>query len=249
MTNRTGRCRLSVLAVLCVLVAAVAPQALAETASAGPARATDRVVLPPSPADPRAPISDPALLAEIAAAAGRHVEGTPQPPVAVEVLTPYDRQVGDEIARLGGSVTGSVPGAVVQASIALDRIDSLATARGVEFVQAPRQVNERPRPVEAAGFGTTVNSGLAGMNATAWQDAGIRGAGVRIGIVDFFTMAQWNPAEQGPVPSVANGHMFCRDSVGIGLCNADGSINSTQGDPHGLAVTEIVKDTPPAADV
>ncbi len=262
MTNRTRRCRLSFVAALCVCAAALAPQTVtATTAAAAPLRpgavpgtvppgaVPGAVTLPASPADPSRPISDPALLAEIAAASGRHVEGTPQPRVAVEVLTPYDRQVGDEIVRLGGSVTGSVPGAVVQASVPIDRADAVALARGVEFVQAPREVNQRPRQIEAAGFGPTVNTGLAGMNATAWQNAGIRGGGVRIGIVDFFTTSQWNPAEQGPVPSPANGHMFCRDSIGGGLCNADGSINSSEGDPHGLAVTEIVKDTAPDADV
>jgi hypothetical protein len=62
-------------------------------------------------------------------------------------------------------------------------------------------------------------------------------------------MAKWNENEQGPMPTVANGHMFCLDGIGEGLCNQDGSINSETGDLHGLAVTEIVKDAAPDADV
>jgi hypothetical protein len=202
----------------------------------------------PSPADASRPITDPALVDDIAGATRRHAEGTALPTVAMEVLTSSDAQVSAEIRSLGGTVTGSVPGAVVQAEVPIDRADAVARSRGVDFVQAPRLVDQRPRQTDS-GFGPIVNTGATAINTTAWQDAGIRGAGVRVGVVDFFTTAQWNPAEQGPVPTVANGHMFCLDTAGQGLCNPDGSINSTAGDPHGLAVTEIVKDAAPDADV
>ncbi|MCU1501869.1 MAG: hypothetical protein JWM12_1223 [Ilumatobacteraceae bacterium] len=245
MTIRTRDSRVALVVISCA-AAVLGPVMLPSVAAAPPRRGGD--ALPPSPADPAHPITDPALVADMATATSRHTEGTPQPRVAIEVLTSYDREVGDEIAALGGTVTGSVPGAVVQASVPVDRAGAVARARGVEFVQAPREVNQRPRDVEA-GFGGVVNDGVVGMNAAAWQDAGIRGGGVRVGIVDFFRMAQWNPAEQGPVPTVANGHMRCLDSLGTRLCNPDGSINSDQGDVHGLAVTEILKDTAPDADV
>ena len=195
-----------------------------------------------------APISDPVLVDHIAAAVRDHVDGTTPPTVAIEALTAVDARVAHEITALGGTVTGSVPGAVVQARVPVDRAAAVAAAPGVSFVQAPRAVNQRPRRVEA-GFGELVNNGVGAMNATAWHDAGLRGAGVRVGIVDFLATAQWNSAEQGPLPTVANGHMFCLDSIGEGLCNPDGSVNSAAGDPHGLAVTEIVKDAAPDADV
>ena len=67
---------------------------------------------PPSPADPARPISDPALIDDIAAAT--RSPGESRPTVAVEVLTDHDDAVAAEVTPLGGTVTGSVPGSVVQ---------------------------------------------------------------------------------------------------------------------------------------
>ena len=72
----------------------------------------------------------------------------------------------------------------------------------------------------------TVTDGVAGMNAAAWQDAGIRGAGVRDRDHRLLHRRRsGTPTEDGPLPTVANGHTFCLDSSASGLCNADGSIN------------------------
>ncbi|MEO5724574.1 MAG: hypothetical protein ABIQ39_09605, partial [Ilumatobacteraceae bacterium] len=202
-------------------------------------------------ADPpgTAAITDPALVAEVVAAARRHTEGASRTSVAVDVVGKQAGQAASAVIAIGGMVTGSVPGALVQATVPFDRVADLARIDGVEFVRASRPANQRPRRSESVGYGPSVNDGVAAMNATAWQDAGFRGGGTRIGIIDFFTVDSWNTTEQGPRPTLANGHMFCRDSLQTGLCNADGSINSAQGDQHGLAVTEIVKDTAPDADV
>ena len=81
---------------------------------------------------------------------------------------------------------------------------TLARSAGVD--DGPGAAAGQPRPERQAveaGFGGTVTDAVAGMNATAWQDAGIRGAGVRIGIIDFFTTALWNATEQGPLPPSA----------------------------------------------
>ncbi len=226
-----------------------APAAVTAPTGAAPIEPTeaDAGPPPPSPADPGHPISDPALIDDIAAAT--RTRGEIRPTVAVEVLTDHDDAVAAAVTSLGGTVTGSVPGSVVQAEMPVDSTAALALAPGVDFVQAPRPVNQRPQRVEAVGFGPTVTDGVAGMNASAWHNAGLRGGGVRIGIIDFFTVQNWNASEDGPLPTVANGHMFCLDSSQSGLCNGDGSINGAFGDQHGLAVTEIVKDVAPDADV
>src|SRR6185369_11797446 len=76
---------------------------------------------PPSPADPADPIADQSLRASVAAALGaRPVRGEAVANVPVEVLTGYGDAVADTIAGLGGRVTGSVPGEVVQASVPAD---------------------------------------------------------------------------------------------------------------------------------
>ncbi|MEO5899296.1 MAG: hypothetical protein ABIR68_04085, partial [Ilumatobacteraceae bacterium] len=85
MPRRSGRRGVGFIALvaLTAAVAALSPVAL-PTATGAPARPTVPA-LPPSPADSARPISDPALVDDIAAATRRHVEGTPQPNVAVEV--------------------------------------------------------------------------------------------------------------------------------------------------------------------
>ncbi len=74
--------------------------------------------------------------------------------------------------------------------------------------------------------------------------AGITGT-TRVGIVDFFDLAVWNPSENGPVPDAA--HQFCPDLT-QGLC-IGGQINSSMGDRHGVAVAEILKDMAPGAEL
>lgn len=204
-------------------------------------------VAPPSAVDPSDPLPDPRLQESMATARRRHVEGTAEPLVAVEVLTVFVNHVAFAVDSLGGSVTGSVPGAVVQAMVPVDSVRDLALSDGVQLVRAPRLVNRRPGDPEA-GFGPTSGQQVAQIGADQWHDAGITGTDVKVGIVDYFRMDLWNTAEHGPVPSVGNGRMFCLDSFDVGLCSG-ASINGANGDIHGVAVAEIVKDVAPGADL
>ena len=222
-----------------------------------------RAPLPLPPADPADPITDPRLEANVAGAEQARTEGRAEPRVAVEVLTPVDDLIAQRIVELGGSVTGSVPGEVVQASMPAGQVEALALSPGVQAVQAPRRVNQRPSaPVpppsvpQRAGaqpgdaFGGSSGQQVALTNATAWHAAGLTGGGTRVGIIDYFSMNLWNTAEQGDKPSVENGRMFCLDTSGVSpnLCR-NGVINPSQGVEHGLAVTEIVKDMAPATEI
>ena len=69
------------------------------------------------------------------------------------MLTEHDDAVAAAVTSLGGTVTGSVPGSVVQAEMPVDSTAALALAPGVDFVQAPRPVDQRPQRLEAVGFG------------------------------------------------------------------------------------------------
>ncbi len=209
---------------------------------------------PPATADPAHPIDDPALLDAIAEARGKRIEGLPEPRVSVEVLTTFDAAIAQDVGALGGTVIGSVPGAVVQASMPVGKIDRLALSDGVQRVRAPRRVNRLPR--QQAGFGPTTGQEVASTSATTWHDNGFTGVGAKVGIIDFFDLSFWDANEHGPVPTVANGHLFCRDSAFPpdeypldSYCLANGSLNPGQGDRHGVAVTEIVKDMAPGAEV
>lgn len=173
--------------------------------------------------------------------------------VTVEVLTGDTRAVASTVRSLGGVVTGTVPGEVVQAQLPAAAVEALAGTSQAGFVQLPQRVNRLDPLPEVHGFGALVGQQVDIMNATAWHEAGHYGVGVRVGIVDYFDMSAWNPGEHDVAPSIANGRMFCRDSTaglfGPSLCNPDGSIDSLQGDVHGVAVAEIVKDVAPGAEL
>jgi hypothetical protein len=163
--------------------------------------------------------------------------------IAVEVLTADNASVERSINRLGGTVTGSVDGQLVQAFIPAASVDQLATDSAVRYVQRPLRINRVPHQ-EAFGTGTIVGEEVQLTNASAWQEAGIMG-NVRVGIIDFFDLRVWNRSEIGPVPDAA--HQFCPD-VTEGLCTA-GQINPEMADRHGVAVAEIVKDMAPGAEL
>ncbi len=228
------------------LVAVALTATLASTGAGVAAHPTFSLAAPvDAPTD--APV-DPDLQAAVDAALDAHSAGAPLPTLTVEVLTPDPGTVAAQVRALGGVVTGSVPGEVVQAILPANQIDSLAATAPADVVRLPELVN-RLEPTPEAGTGAVVGEQVGVMNAAAWYDAGLRGSGVRVGIVDFFDMSYWNPAEHGPEPTVGNGRMFCRDSTAYPLCNLDGSINSSSGDMHGVAVAEVVKDVAPDADL
>jgi len=200
-------------------------------------------------------ISDPQLLAQVSQLAGRRTEGVPS--VVVEVLTADGAGISRAVSALGGTVTGSVPGEVVQATVPAAALTALANTPGARYVRAPRSAgrpptdragNERTR-TEAQGTGGE-GAAVDITNAGSWHDAGLKGAGVKVGIIDYFTMDAWNVTEAGPKPTLGGGNMFCQDSFpGIyNLCNLNG-INSANGETHGLAVAEIVKDMAPDAQL
>lgn len=195
-------------------------------------------------------ITDPQLLADIAAAAATRAEGGAAN-VTVEVFTADLAGVGNSVRSLGGTVTGSVPGEVVQARMPVDQLGTLAGAPGVDFVQSPRRSGYVPpvsNPRLEAGTGPTIGDEVSITNADEWQDAGFTGAGVKVGIVDYFDMSQWDTAELGPEPMPGNGHLLCQDSAGFGLCIGP-DIDPQYADIHGLAVAEIIKDMAPDVEL
>ena len=188
--------------------------------------------------------TDPELRAEVDQAMSRELHGTQHSLISVEVLTVDNASVERAVNRLGGTVTGSVDGQLVQAFMPAAGVEALSAIDASRYVQRPLRVNRLP-PTEAVGFGATVGDEVALTNAGAWHDAGITG-NVRVGIIDFFDLTLWNPAEQGTAPDAA--HQFCPDLVND-LCTPTGQINSAKGDRHGVAVAEIVKDMAPGAEL
>ncbi len=208
--------------------------------AAWPASASAAPPAPDSTVTDDDAVTDPALLDALDTA-------TPGERIAVEVLTDDIAGARAAAKELGGVITGSVPGELVQVSIAASRVDDLAAADDADSVRRPLIAN---RPVDALAeasprteFGAVTGENIAVTNAKSWHDAGIRGAGVRVGIVDFFDLTLWNVNEHGAFPT--SDRRFCLDSSGSGFCSAGGA----SGDEHGVAVAEVVKDMAPDAEL
>ncbi len=143
------------------------------------------------------------------------------------------------VRRLGGSVVGEADG-VLLVDIPRKDAASLATrSERIRSVRNPTPVNITPAPIQAttASVGAGDLAGLVG--ADAWHTAGQTGAGVRVGIIDYFDAGVWATAEAaGAVPSVSG--TFC---LNVGSpCDL-----WSAGSPHGVAVAEGIHEIAPDA--
>lgn len=185
-------------------------------------------------------IADPYLREQLAADRGALTNAAAM--VDVELLhDDREADVRDSVAAAGGHVTGAAPHRVVQASVPRQAIAALQSADGVDYLRQPIGVNIVPaKAVRDSGPLITESVGL--VNAKAWHDAGIRGAGVRIGVIDFFNQSKWNTQQlNDEVPGVSG--TFCLD-VGSPC-----SVWDPHETGHGNAVVEIIHDMAPDAAI
>jgi hypothetical protein len=224
MTLRGARRRAVLLTSLVVAIAA--------GADVGPAHADDGAGV--VAVDP--------LVEEAVAAA----EGTTR--LSVEIVTADTTAAAREVRLSGARSPVRCPGEVVQASLPAGRIDEV-TAPGDAFVRLPRRVNRPAGDPLHGELGPVTGQSVAVTNASAWQSAGLRGA-VKVGIIDFFDLGLWNVAEHGVRPDSA--HIFCRDTSGDApnYCPmARDGVNDGDGEEHGVAVAEVLKDIAPDAEL
>ena len=217
----------------------------------------------PTPSVPTRHVTDPELLAEIHQSRLHRASAVGTVPmVNAEVLTADSKAVAAQVRALGGDVTGEVPGALVQAMVPAAAADAIANLRTVTDVRSPRRAGHVPgdravfqragaplRTQVATGFGGTKGSEVESTDAYEWQLGGNLGAGVKVGIVDYFNFTTaWTVGRQGAIPNAS--HQFCADHTNQqgSLCNRDGTIASSA-EIHGDAVAEIVRDMAPSVDL
>lgn len=191
------------------------------------------------------------------------VEG-PRRLISVEVL--FDGPARDAraaVAAAGGRTTGEVPGELLAADVPAAGIRPLQAAGGVTLVRLPLLAAAPQGQPESAtvppassatttdSSSTTVGVGAFGLEevlktaASSWQDAGFRGTGVRVGIIDFFSGTAWTAAAAaGELPSGAAAPPFCLRQGAA--CNP-GFWDTTE--VHGVAVAEVVHDMAPDAQL
>ena len=209
--------------------------AAASTSAAEPA--------PAGSVKPLTAINDPYLRDEIAQIGRRRTQQV-DATVDVEILHDHvEADIAQRIAQLGGTVTGVAPGTVVQAKVPIAVLTNLQSTPGVDFLRRPVNVNVRPATIAVPQAGPVTTEAVSVMKADAWHQAGRTGAGVKVGIIDFFNAEKWDAqARSGEVPAVAG--TFCIKH-GVATC----AVWDTNEDGHGNAVAEIIHDLAPDAQL
>ncbi len=147
-----------------------------------------------------------------------------------------------EVTRQGGRVTGGY-GDTVLASIPVSAIRTLANARGLfrmnvqPVAHADRQEQDaREKDLQEKGDAGTDLAATLGLNAL--HAAGIRGKGVRIGIIDFGFSRYDELTAAGKLPRAAAARAF----------NASGRLEGDHSS-HGTACAEIIHAVAPDAEL
>jgi subtilisin family serine protease len=146
-------------------------------------------------------------------------------PVRVEISARRPAEVRALVARLGGRVEMSY-GRLLEAVVPASALDSLGRNRAVQFAREPL------RPVAEAVRG----EGIAATGARTWHRSGLRGAGVRVAVVDLGFRGWRDSRRNGDLP---------QSTVAVDYCpgNFDGQLAAN----HGTAVAEIVAEMAPEA--
>ena len=148
---------------------------------------------------------------------------------------------GDEVAAeaavrgAGGDVHGYAGDSLVEAAVPVDAIPAIEGAPHVTYVTAP---NVTAPDASQAITGAEVE----GVNADDWHVAGMDGAGVKVGIIDYFSGTAWTAATAGGDLGGSPAGTFCR----VGGTSCDIWASPTD---HGTAVAEVVHEMAPAAQL
>lgn len=168
--------------------------------------------------------------------------------IVVEVLHELTRgKAIHAVENLGGRVTGSVGDELVQAEVPFGRLVALEATAGVTEVRRPLLANVLPdeddvtSPITPGDIQATDGAEVVKTNADAWHAAGLNGAGVKVGIIDYFGGTKWNS-------SVAAGDLVGASGT---FCRYQGQTCDVwaQNESHGVAVGEVIHEMAPDAQL
>ena len=167
--------------------------------------------------------------------------------VQVEVLYSGGRDAAlAGVKDAGGEVTGEAGTSLIEAFVPYGQLVALEHRPGIDSIRVPLDANAplSTNPAAPAGVGPldlATGQEIAKTNAAAWQAAGYKGGGVKVGIVDFFDDTAWNAAQAAgelPVPAGT----FCRQG------GSDCDLWTALAD-HGEGVAEIIHEMAPEAQI
>ena len=163
--------------------------------------------------------------------------------VAISITVDGDTDPVVEVIERNGGDASIVFDGYIEATVPTTALGALAQTRGVSWVRE----TERPLP---AGRGNAISQGVSSHLANAWHRAGIKGQGVKIGVIDRRSGATRKNGYQylrlllgTDVPRAIQG--YCYVDNGKPTENVD---NCLWGGPeHGTYVAETVMDMAPEA--
>ena len=163
--------------------------------------------------------------------------------VAISITVDGDTDPIVEVIERNGGDAFIVFDGYIEATVPSTALGALAQTRGVSWVRE----TERPLP---AGRGNAISQGVSSHLANAWHRAGIKGQGVKIGVIDRRSGATRKNGYQylrlllgTDVPRAIQG--YCYVDNGKPTENVD---NCLWGGPeHGTYVAETVMDMAPEA--
>jgi hypothetical protein len=216
--------RLAAWIVSCALVASASLAAPGPLVAEG---ATLRMPVHPSPIGVL-----PSDLVEVARHAGR---STAPVELSIDVGTAADRvRIEALVQRLGGEVRRAGTRSV-EARVPATALATIGTARGVD------RVTSMDRPFAWASSSRVA----ATIDANAWEEAGIGGAGVKIGVLDDF-----EGIDELLGTTVTNRvHFWCSADWGTSVGTSLDACTDEWADEHGSAVVETLASVAPQAEL
>ncbi|MBI1278935.1 MAG: hypothetical protein GC179_12475 [Anaerolineaceae bacterium] len=217
--------------------ATVEPPALSEAG---------RAKLPPALAD----ILDAYLAGDMAgaqaAAADYFITVDNQQRISLTIWTadePSAAKISGEITAAGGIITDAFS-IRLQASVTLDGLLALANAPEVTLLEVPPKAVSTSDMQAAApsgfGSGSEISEGVDTTGAAAWQNAGIKGAGVGIAVID----TGFGASSTTTAPVSAVGDYACLNNSTV-----LGQLPTLSDSSHGLLMAQVLCDVAPSAKV
>jgi hypothetical protein len=163
--------------------------------------------------------------------------------IRVEVAFDDEASARAAVDAAGGSEIVTIVDGLLAADVPAAEIAALQADPAVSTVSLPVALTAPPESTVAPANTAGSNGGdvFDKTRIQSWHDIGLNGAGVRVGIVDYFDRETWRDARRnGEVPDASG--TFCL--WGGKSCNV---YDSPSSDIHGVAVAEAIHDMAPKA--
>jgi len=165
--------------------------------------------------------------------------------IRVEVAFADEEAARDAVRAAGGQDVAPITDDLFAASVPATGIAELEDSNAVESVVLPSFAVPEPAQIPvAATVGTKGGDVYDKTQIAQWHSLGLSGAGVSVGIIDYFRSSSWKNARAvGEVPATAG--TYCR--WGGESCSVVNTPASDDSGAHGVAVAEAIHDMAPGA--